>query len=186
VSGDNSQSSNGRSDDRRDDQFVRLLLTNERCIYTFILTLVHNRSDAEDIMQDTASLMWRKYRELDSVSNFAAWGVRIAHYKVLEFRKKRYKDRIQFSNKLFEEIVGGAATVSDDLGPRLDALKKCLARLGRRDRKLVMMRHEQNSTTRTVARSIGMSVESAYKTIPRLHDMLLRCIRRKLNTDGVA
>lgn len=182
---DNLPSSDKRGDDRRDDQFVRLLLKNERYIYTFILTLVHNRSDADDIMQDAASLMWRKYKEMDSVSNFAAWGVRIAHYKVLEFRKKRYKDRIQFKSDLFEEIVGGATAASDDLDTRLEALKRCLAKLGKRDRKLVLMRHEHKATTRTVARRIGMSVESAYKAIPRIHDMLLRCIRRQLRTGGL-
>jgi len=186
VSEDNLQSSDKQGDDERDDRFVRLLLASEKHIYTFILTLVHNRSDADDIMQDTASLMWRKYKELDSVSNFAAWGVRIAHYKVLEFRKKRYKDRIQFNSGLFEEILGGAVAVSDDLAPRLEALQKCLTKLGKRDRKLVMMKHEQKATTRTVAQRIGMSVESACKAIPRIHDMLLRCIRRQLKASGLA
>ena len=178
----NYESSNGMPE----DQFVRLLLTNEKRIYAFILTLVPNRTDAEDIMQDVASLMWRKYKETDSIADFAAWGVRIAHYKVLEFRKKQYKKKqIQFNHELFEEIVGGAMSVNDDLDVRLEALRNCLTKLDKRSLHLVKMRHEQNATVRSIAERSGISMENVYKILPKIHDILLRCIRRTLVAKGI-
>ena len=169
-----------------EDQFVRLLLTNEKRIYAFILTLVPNRTDAEDIMQEAASLMWRKYKEADSIADFAAWGIRIAHYKVLEFRKKQYKKKqIQFNNEIFEEIVGGALSVNDDLDVRLEALRNCLAKLDKRSLQLVKMRHEQNATARSIADRIGISMASVYKILPKIHDVLLRCVRRTLVARGL-
>lgn len=172
---------NKSGDGLPEDQFVRLLLTNEKRIYAFILTLVPNRTDAEDIMQEAASLMWRKYKETDSIADFAAWGIRIAHYKVLEFRKKQYKKKqIQFNNEIFEEIVGGALSVNDDLDVRLEALRNCLAKLDKRSLRLVKMRHEQNATARSIADRIGISMASVYKILPKIHDVLLRCVRRTL------
>ncbi|MBN2376934.1 MAG: sigma-70 family RNA polymerase sigma factor [Sedimentisphaerales bacterium] len=174
------------ADDLRGDQFVRSLLINEKRIYAFILTLVFNRADAEDIMQDTASVMWRKYKETDSIADFAAWGIRIAHYKVLEFRKKQYKKKqIQFNPELFEEIVGGAQSVNDELDARMEALRNCLTKLGKRERRLLMMRHEQNATAGSVAKRLGISTDSVYKALPRIHDILLRCIRRTLISKGL-
>lgn len=169
-----------------EDQFVRLLLTNEKRIYAFIFTLVSNRTDAEDIMQDTASLMWRKYKETDSIADFAAWGVRIAHYKVLEFRKKQYKkNQVQFSDESFEDIVGRALSVNDELDVRLEALRNCLAKLDNRSLHLVKMRHEQNATARSIAERSGISMESVYKILPKIHDILLRCVRRTLVAKGI-
>ena len=70
------------------DYFVRQLMKHRKRIYAFILTLVGNSSDADDIMQDTAALMWQKYHQSEEIMDFAALGLQIAHFKVLEFRKK--------------------------------------------------------------------------------------------------
>jgi RNA polymerase sigma-70 factor (ECF subfamily) len=49
------------------DYFVRQLMNHRKRIYTFILTLVGNSSDADDIMQDTAALMWQKYHQTEEI-----------------------------------------------------------------------------------------------------------------------
>ena len=166
------------------EKFVRQLLGSQKKIYTFIFTLVGSRSDADDIMQETAAVMWRKYQQDDSVSNFAAWGIRIAHYKVLAFRKKQYKTKVQFNSELFETLVGAAATITDDLDTRVEALRHCLGKLNERDRRLVSLRHEKNMTTKAVAVQIGMTVDSAYKNIAKIHEILLRCIHRTMRAQG--
>jgi len=43
------------------DDFISLFLSNQRRIFTFILMFVPNRSDAEDLMQETASWMWKNF-----------------------------------------------------------------------------------------------------------------------------
>ena len=43
--------------------FLQLLLNNQMRIYAFILSLVRNYDDADDLMQDTANTMWQKYSE---------------------------------------------------------------------------------------------------------------------------
>jgi RNA polymerase sigma-70 factor (ECF subfamily) len=168
------------------EQFVRLLLANEKRIYAFILTLVANRSDADDLMQETATIMWQKYRQALPVSGFAAWGIGIAHYKILEFRKKQYKLRVQFDSELFEHLVGGAMAVTDKVDDRLEALENCLAKLTERDCRLVKMRHESGVTTKSVAERIGISTASAYKAIARIHNALLICVYRTLNAEGAS
>ena len=47
----------GSMDSEKGKEFVRLLLANQNRIYAFILTLVSNWSDADDVMQETAEVM---------------------------------------------------------------------------------------------------------------------------------
>jgi RNA polymerase sigma-70 factor (ECF subfamily) len=167
------------------DYFVRQLMNHRKRIYTFILTLVGNSSDADDIMQDTAALMWQKYHQTEEIGDFAALGMRIAHLKVLEFRKKQYKSKIQFNSELFESILGGAAAVEETLDERFEALQKCLSKLDDISRKLVQAQHQKGHTIKEIAASVNMSQHVAYKRIGRLHDQLLRSVNRTLKQEGI-
>ena len=172
----------GLNERPKGDVFVRQLLANEKRIYAFILALVPSLSDADDIMQETAALMWEKYMKMEhaSISNFAAWGTRIAHFKILEYRKKAYDKRIQFNNDVFDNLLGGAVAVSEGIDDRFEAMKKCLSKLSPYDRRLIQLRHQKEETTKSIAGRLGVSVDLIYKKVPRIHGILLRCIQKTL------
>ena len=44
-------------------EFIRLLMENERRIYAYILTLLGNGADAEDVLQETSIILWDKFAE---------------------------------------------------------------------------------------------------------------------------
>ena len=169
----------------RGDNFVRRMMSAEKRIYAFILTLVPNLSDAEDILQDTASLMWVKYNENPDIDNFTSWGIRIAHYKVLEFRKKRYRSKVKFTDEVLDEVLGGAVSVNDNLDERFEALQSCLQKLDERDRKLILLKHESHVPTDEIAKQMKMSVASVYKAVPKVRDILVRCVMRSMHERGV-
>ena len=45
------------------EEFVRLLMAHERQIFTYILTLLPHVADAEDVLQETSIVLWRKFPE---------------------------------------------------------------------------------------------------------------------------
>lgn len=167
------------------DYFVRQLMIHRKRIYSFILSLVANSSDADDIMQETAVLMWKKYQETADISSYAAWGIRIAHYKVLEFRRKHRNKKIQFNSDLFESILVGAVEVNEGLDRRHEALKKCISKLKPQQKKIIELRHQKGQTVKSIAELLHLSPHNVYKLIPRIHDMLVRCIHRTLRTEGL-
>ena len=65
------------------DEFISLVMANQRKIYSFIVHFVPNRSDADDLFQETVALMWEKFKIFEEGTSFAAWGIQIAHYKRL-------------------------------------------------------------------------------------------------------
>lgn len=52
-----------------------MLLNNQMRIYAFILSLVHNYEDADDLMQETANTMWQKYPDCQPIKDFLSWGI---------------------------------------------------------------------------------------------------------------
>lgn len=170
---------------KNSDYFVRQLMIHRKRIYAFILTLAANTSDADDIMQDTAALMWEKYHQVEEIKDFAALGMRIAHFKVLEFRKKQYEKKLQFNSDLFDSVIGGAVVANENLDARFEALKKCLSKMDEKSRYLVQMRHQKGQTIKSIAAAIKMHQHTAYKVIARLHDQLVQCVQKTLKAEGL-
>jgi len=68
---------------------MRLFLASERRIHGFLLVLVPHWADVDDLLQDTAAVLWRKFDEFEPDCDFIAWALSIARFQVLNYRKKR-------------------------------------------------------------------------------------------------
>ena len=166
-----------------EERFMRLFLQSERRILGFILSLVTNLSDAEDLLQETCSIMWNKFEQFEHGTDFVAWGISIARYRVLTFRRKAVTRRVCFNEKLMHQIADSSAEVWSQSDARLDALQLCLADLREKDRELVRLRYFAENSTKQTAEQLGRSTDSVYKSLNRVHDALLWCIRRSLQTE---
>jgi RNA polymerase sigma-70 factor (ECF subfamily) len=171
--------------DRKTEEFIRLLMSSQHRIYAFILTLVPHTSDADDILQETSAVMWRKYSEFKTGTDFVAWGIRIAHNKVLEFRRNRATRSMQFSQNVCEMMVRDCMTRYDLTQVKLDALDNCISKLKDGDRSLVRERYEQNYSIKELAQKLNCPLYTVYRAIGRIHDMLIRCMRQFMGREGL-
>src|SRR5437762_14204905 len=121
----------GRPAPAKGKLFLRLFLQNERRLYAYILTLLPHRADADDVLQEASLVMWDKFDDHHPPDDFAAWGCRIAYFKVLDFCKKRQRSRVLFSQALLERLAETAAEQAEALQPdeRRAALAGCIAEL---------------------------------------------------------
>src|SRR5438094_6774627 len=139
--------------------FLRLFLQNERRFYAYILTLLPHRADADDVLQEASLVMWDKFDDRHPPDDFAAWGCRIAYFKVLDFYKKGRRCRVKFSQALLDHV---AETASEQaaalrLDDRREALTACLEKLPPRDQDLLARRLAPGATTQSAAAAVGRS-----------------------------
>src|SRR5829696_4935634 len=122
--------------------FLRLFLQNQRRIYAYVLTLLPHRSDADDVLQEASLVMWDKFDEDDPPADFAAWGCRIAYFKVLDFYKKGRRGRVCFSQAMLERVAETATEQAGtlQLDGRREALAGCIEKLPARERDLLARR----------------------------------------------
>lgn len=164
----------------KSDNFFRLYLQSQRRIYAYILMLVPNCSDADDILQQSSSIMWEKFDTFEPGSNFGAWAVRIAKYVILDHYKKKRRSHLIFKGELLESFAESAIDSLRHIDERLVFLKKCVGELSDEDRKLIKIRYEQGLKIKEIAHHLSRSVHGLYKTMNRIHNLLLNCTRRKM------
>ena len=93
------------TDPTRVDEFVRLLAQNQRRLFIYVHTLVPHHADAEEVLQNTNLVLWREFGTFQPGTNFAAWSCRVALNQVLAWRKKRQRDRLQFSDEFLTTVA---------------------------------------------------------------------------------
>jgi RNA polymerase sigma-70 factor (ECF subfamily) len=174
----------GRQDDRvrLDEQFLRLLMGNQDKIYTYILSMVHNMNDADDVMQDVVTVMWRKFDDYQEGSSFLAWSITIARYLVLKFFEKNRRSRIPFSDELAEKIASVTTNKLESYNERLEALEGCMKKLSPENQELIKMRYYSKTPTKAIAVERGILPHKMYRYMAKIHQMLQDCVRRTLST----
>ena len=180
----NTNNLNLADEGRCHDKFMKLFMANQNRIYGFILMCVPHSADADDIMQETASMMWKKFSEFELGTNFGSWGVQIARYKVLEHSKKRKRSRMHYEGDMLETIATRAEMMQDQLEDRIDLLRACVARLNADDQKLLKMHNEEKITVKAMAQKLQRSVHGLYKTMNRINHSLIKCVRLKVEAEG--
>jgi RNA polymerase sigma-70 factor (ECF subfamily) len=168
--------------------FLRLFLQNERRLFAYIMTLLPRRADAEDVLQESSLVMWDKFDADLPPNDFAAWGCRIAYFKVLDFFKKNQRSKVRFSQELLERLAETAVEQSAtlQLDERREALAGCLDKLPVRDRQLLACRLADGATTQTTAAELGRSIDAVYKALAKIRQILFECVNRTLAQGGHA
>jgi len=167
-------------------QFLRLFLQNQRSLYAYVLTLLPNRADADDVLQETSLIMWDKFDADGPPSDFLAWGRRIAYHKVLDFYKKTQRVRAHLSRIFVERIAQSTSTEAEALRQeeRRTALAACIEKLPPRDRDLLNRRFAEGATTISTSEQLGRSVDAVYKALAKLRQSLFDCVQKSLAKEG--
>jgi RNA polymerase sigma-70 factor, ECF subfamily len=164
------------------EEFARLFSRNARRIYGFIMTLVFNHHDAEEVFQNTNVILWNKFADFQPGSNFFAWASRIAYYEVLSLMKQQRRSRA-FSDEALELLANEAVALSDQSAERYEALEECLARLNQPDRALLQERYYYQRPPKQIAAGQSKSVHAIYRALNRIHNVLLNCVERSMKAD---
>lgn len=169
---------------RPEPDFIELFTKHQRKLYLFILAQVPNTVDAEEILQETNLVIWRKCEDFRAGTNFLAWASQIARYEVLKFLERRRRDRIQFSVEFVEQIADDAIVDPAELDSRRQALAICLSKLRPKDRELIDMRYAPGANGLSIARSLDRPVNSIYQSLARIRRTLLECVTRRLASEA--
>lgn len=149
----------------------------------FALKLVPNRSDAEEVLQESSLILWQKYDEFQSGSSFLHWGKKVVYFEVLTFRKKKRK-WLHFSSELVEELAAEEQDQKHHVLLVHEALEQCTLKLSEKDQNLVRLRYKENQSAKEISQVVKRSVEAIYKAFGRIRFALRDCIQRELARDS--
>lgn len=167
-------------DTSANQQFMTLFAQHARPVYAYIMTLVANQDDADEVFQETSAAVWENFSQFEPGTDFRAWACRVAYFKVLTFRQRKRRAPLAFGDKFIEVVDGLANERADELEARRRALADCYGKLGDRDRELIDRRYQTKATAAEVADQVGRSLDHVYKSLRRIYGQLFDCINRKV------
>jgi RNA polymerase sigma-70 factor (ECF subfamily) len=128
-----------------------------------------NRTEAEDIAQDSMVRAWRKRSTLRNDEARKSWlGTIVRNEALREFARNRPAptDPIEVTQRIDDERVAATAERAD--------LHAALERLNQRDRQLVRLRYDEDMTQEAIAHRLGIPLGTVKVRLHRVRAKLRR------------
>jgi RNA polymerase sigma factor (sigma-70 family) len=129
-------------------EFERLVDTEAGRLYRLAIAIVDDPTEAEDAVQETMVIAWRRWPSLQDMSNTSAWLTRVCVRECIRQRRLR---RRRTGGPSFEERPFQLS----DLGERLMDLHRAYQHLSARQRAMVTLHHHDGFTVDECAVFLG-------------------------------
>lgn len=168
-------------DDLEREDFRRRFQEVQDDLRAYCLAVCRDWVHAEDIVQETALILWQRYGDYDATRPFGAWARGVATRRLLKHRERQARQGPVLSSAAVSALADAAAAATEPAADqRLEALQSCLKALDERQRRLVDLRFGQDLPLQGVAAAVGAGVEAVGKALQRLRDRLGDCVQRRL------
>lgn len=166
------------------EAMVRLFSQHQRWLYGYLLALLGNPSDAEDVLQEVCVVLWQEHEKFQLGSNFVSWLSVIAYHQVQRFWRQRKRQRNYLSESVCQQLAQSIPEDFELFEARRKALHGCLRRLSADDRQLIQVRYsDRQMSIKNVANELGRPVATVYKALRRIRKNLFDCVNRRLATE---
>ena len=169
---------------KQNEEFVRLYAKHEGRLRRYVGALVPVQADVDDVLQETAIALMRKFDQYDSTQPFFNWACRFALYEVLQHRKRTKTRSRHFSEAVVEAIAAEYQQHQQSSDQRRTALATCLHKLDDQDRRLVELRYFSEETVESLAQRIEEPATKLYRSLARIRYLLAACVRKSLAAEG--
>ncbi len=163
------------------NEFATLYSSVHLSLLRYVMSLIPDRAQAEDVVQETAGKLWEKFDQYDPTMPFWPWAKKFAYFEVLKHRKKAAVRSKYFASELIEELAEDRTAHAEELDDRRIALQSCLEKLDKNSREMLIDRYAKERTIAETAASHGRSANALYVVMHRIRRRLTQCVYRKLN-----
>ena len=165
-----------------DPEFERLIGEHRAQLHGFVLSLVSNNSDAEDLLQQVCVTLWEKRSQFQLGTNFLAWARKIARYQALNLWRKQ-KRRPQESELLDEHlsqiVVERSQERELEFVRHRRALQSCMERLPDRQREVVSAHYFDGKAIPEIADEFGLKANAVSQLLFRARAGLISCVQTR-------
>jgi RNA polymerase sigma-70 factor (ECF subfamily) len=163
-------------------EFVTQITRVQRQLHAFILSMVWNATEADDVLQQTNLVLWEKSAEFDASRPFLPWAMQFAQWQALAWLKQRQRQRqrLVFDDDLAKLLADEAVADERAFEARRNALASCLQKLGPEQRELIARRYEPEASVNALAATGGVTAKALSDRLRRIRHALLECIQKTI------
>lgn len=162
------------------DEFLTHFLRHEGDLRAFIGSMLRERSMRDDVLQETALVLWKEFERYDRSRSFGAWARGIASNKVLQRLDRERRGPTVLPVDAVEAVAAAYDRVEDPGEARREALEQCIEKLPEKSRLLLAQRYEEGLTLAQLAVRVSNTSDAVHKALSRIRQKLQECIERRL------
>jgi RNA polymerase sigma-70 factor (ECF subfamily) len=162
------------------EEFTRRWTEAQPIVAGYLNAAVPDFHEAEDLLQDVAVILLRKFPEYDRKRPFVGWAIGVARREMLMARRRHARSRLFYHDDLLERLADVCEELAPELEERARALRECVRHLQKRSSQLVRLRYENALKPEAIARRLGMAAVAVRVALNRARASLRECIERKL------
>lgn len=158
---------------------VRLTMERRTELLAYARSIVDDYALAEDVFQESLIVAIEKGTGLPTPEDFGRWVREVVRRTALDTLKK-HRRTARFMDPGVLAALEPAWQEADGAWDvdRQGALRGCLEKLSAKARRILQERYENRLTGPRLAERVGLTVDSAYATLTRVHRTLEACMRQ--------
>jgi RNA polymerase sigma-70 factor (ECF subfamily) len=162
-------------------EFLAVFLPNQLEIKAFVSALIRDRQAAEDVFQDVAGTLWKKFDRYDPSRPFLSWARGVARNLVREHWRTSGEQPLLLSPEAMDAVQEAYEETEQEPSLLQQALQVCVAKIQGKWRELLALRYEEATALKAVAERMGMTANAIHQTLFRIRKELLGCVTKRLH-----
>lgn len=174
----------GKQDERSQQRFLRLFLSSEPDLRRYVAVLVPSLEDADEVIQQTAAVLWEKFDQYDPALPFTPWACRFALNTSKQWLARQRRWRAILREDFAVELIRRREVIESQIDDRLRHLENCVGKLAVAQRSLIDGYYSRRVGATRLAKESGRSVEAVYKALQRIRHVLEACVDQAVREEG--
>lgn len=146
----------------------------------FLIASTPQFSDAEDLLQEVAAEVARRFDDYDASRPFLPWALWVAKIKIANFYRARERSPVKFIGDSIDALAEACDRVQMTLSEEKWALEKCLNAVTGRSRELLQLRYFEDMGPQEISDRVGMTPGAVRIALSRIRSALITCVRSSL------
>jgi len=173
------------------ERYGELMRLYHQKVLGYCLSMLHNRSEAEDAAQDIFTKVYHNLKKFEGNSSFSTWLYRITTNHCLDILRKRNRRRtvslealVESEGDRIEALFATSRTALPALESK-DMTDKILSALPEDYRVILTMREAQGLEYQEIADSLECSLDAVKGRLSRARKMLAEHLQHFLKNENV-
>jgi RNA polymerase sigma-70 factor (ECF subfamily) len=168
------------------DEVVQILLRWRLRIASVAAAIARDVHAADDIFQQVVLAALEDKEQFKDSDHLLAWAIRAARHRAIDLSRRR--KMVSLPDKVLDLLEAEwTSPMAAGWPERVEALHRCVSRLGSKARELLQLKYADGLTVLTIAKQVRRSPEAIYQALSRIHRALRECVGRELGAfEGLA
>jgi RNA polymerase sigma-70 factor (ECF subfamily) len=168
------------------ERFTRYWTEAQPVVASYLSSLVPDFATSEDLLQEVAVVLLRKFHRYDDGRSFISWALGVARYEALMLRRTQARSFLCFDPDLAETVADVYEELAPELDQRVSALRECLPTVRGRAAELLRLRYEEALSPAQIAKRLGTGSVAVRVMLTRVRAALRNCVERRIKREEFA